>query len=154
MRSRGRIARISPKRRRFRAQDLKLIDTAVAGSAILLKNGQDVSAQSPNEGDPLESESAHAGRACRIQGRFLYFVVIDGRLTGYSTGTTNAQSAQLMLAIGATDAINLDGGGSTELVRADQIGQPFIVDTPSGGAERFDASAIGVHALKLPQLPF
>jgi exopolysaccharide biosynthesis protein len=70
------------------------------------------------------------------------------------TGTTNAQSAQLMKAIGADDAINLDGGGSTELVRADQIGVPFIVNTPSGGAERLDASAIGVHALNLPELPF
>jgi exopolysaccharide biosynthesis protein len=59
-----------------------------------------------------------------------------------------------MLAAGATDAINLDGGGSTEMVRADVLGQPFIVNTPSGGAERFDAVGFGVHALPLPQLPF
>ncbi|HEY4298170.1 MAG TPA: phosphodiester glycosidase family protein [Paraburkholderia sp.] len=133
-------------------QDLKLIDTAVSGSAILLKNGQDISAQSPNEGDPL-NPNPRTLVGLSQQGRFLYFVVIDGRIAGYSTGTTNAQSAQLMKAIGADDAINLDGGGSTELVRADRTGVPFIVDTPSGGAERLDASAIGVHALKLPQLP-
>jgi hypothetical protein len=130
-------------------QDLKLIDSAVSGSAILVQNGQDISAQSPNEGDPL-NPNPRTLAGLSHDGRFLYFVVIDGRVTGYSAGTTNAQSAQLMLAIGATDAINLDGGGSTELVRADQIGTPFIVNTPSGGAERFDASAIGVHALKLP----
>jgi exopolysaccharide biosynthesis protein len=134
------------------AQDLKLIDTAVSGSAILLKNGQDLSAQSPNEGDPLDPNPRTLVGLSQ-QGRFLYFVVIDGRVAGYSTGTTNAQSAQLMKAIGADDAINLDGGGSTELVRADQLGVPFIVNTPSGGAERLDASAIGVHALKLPELP-
>lgn len=56
-----------------------------------------------------------------------------------------------MKAIGADDAINLDGGGSTELVCADQVGVPFIVNTPIGGPERFDASAIGAHAFKLPQ---
>lgn len=130
-------------------QELQLIDSAVSGSAILLKNGQDVSAQSPNEGDPL-NPNPRTLAGLSHDGRFLYFVAIDGRVTGYSAGTTNAQSAKLMQAIGATDAINLDGGGSTELVRADQIGQPFIVNTPSGGAERFDASAIGVHAIKLP----
>jgi len=40
------------------------------------------------------------------------------------------------------------------MVRADVLGQPFIVNTPSGGAERFDAVGFGVHALPLPQLPF
>ncbi|CAB3767714.1 phosphodiester glycosidase family protein [Paraburkholderia humisilvae] len=133
--------------------ELRLIQTAVAGSAILLKNGQDVSAQSPNEGDPL-NPNPRTVVGLSEGGRFLYMVVIDGRLPGYSTGTTNEQSAQLMKAIGATDAINLDGGGSTEMVRADQIGKPFIVDTPSGGAERFDAVGFGVHALPLPRLPF
>jgi len=134
------------------AEDLKLIDTAVAGSAILLRNGQDVSAQSPNEGDPL-NPNPRTLVGLSNQGRFLYLTVIDGRVAGYSAGTTNAQSAQLMKAIGADDAINLDGGGSTELVSAQHGGVPFIVNTPSGGAERLDAAAIGVHALKLPDLP-
>ena len=74
-------------------------------------------------------------------------------IAGYSTDTNNAQSAQLMKAIGADDAMNLDGGGSTEPVGADQTGVPFIVDTASGGAEWLDASAIGVHAIKLPEVP-
>ncbi|MDQ7981608.1 phosphodiester glycosidase family protein [Paraburkholderia sp. SARCC-3016] len=132
--------------------ELRVIQTAIAGSAILLKNGQDVSAQSPNEGDPL-NPNPRTLVGLSDNGRFLYMVVIDGRVPGYSTGTTNEQSAQLMKAIGATDAINLDGGGSTELVRADRIGMPFIVNTPSGGVERFDAVGFGFHALALPDLP-
>ena len=83
-------------------------------------------------------------------GHFLYLVVIDGRLTGYSLGTTHAQSAALMLALGCGSALNLDGGGSTEMVRADVIGQPYIVNTPSGGAERCDAVGFGVFADPLP----
>jgi hypothetical protein len=128
---------------------LPSVNTAVAGSAIIVKNGQDVSAASPNEGDPL-NPNPRTLVGLSDHGRYLYLVAIDGRLPGYSTGTTNAQSAALMLAVGATDAINLDGGGSTELVRADVPGQPYIVNTPSGGAERFDASALGVYARRLP----
>jgi len=55
-----------------------------------------------------------------------------------------------MLALGGGSALNLDGGGSTEMVRADVLGQPYIVNNHSGGAERFDAAAFGVHALPLP----
>jgi exopolysaccharide biosynthesis protein len=132
---------------------LPSVNTAVSGSAIIVKNGQDISATSPNEGDPL-NPNPRTLVGLSDHGRYLYLVAIDGRLTGYSAGTTNAQSAALMLAVGATDAINLDGGGSTELVRADVPGQPYIVNTPSGGAERFDASALGVYALPLPRLPF
>jgi exopolysaccharide biosynthesis protein len=55
-----------------------------------------------------------------------------------------------MLALGCGSALNLDGGGSTERVRADVIGQPYIVNNPSGGAERFDAAALGVYAYPLP----
>jgi hypothetical protein len=43
-------------------------------------------------------------------------VTVDGRQPGYSVGMTLPEAAELMLALGATDAINLDGGGSTTFV--------------------------------------
>jgi exopolysaccharide biosynthesis protein len=129
---------------------LGLINTAVAGSAIIVHNGQDVSASSPNEGDP-NNPNPRTMVGLSDNGRYLYLAVIDGRVPGYSTGTTNAQSAAMMMAIGATEALNLDGGGSTEMVRADVPGQPYIVNNPSGGAERFDAAALGVYARDLPK---
>jgi hypothetical protein len=58
-----------------------------------------------------------------------------------------------MLALGCDSALNLDGGGSTEMVRADTLGVPYIVNNPSGGAERFDAAALGVYALPLNGTP-
>jgi exopolysaccharide biosynthesis protein len=127
--------------------------TAVAGSAIIVQNGKDISASSPNEGDPT-NPNPRTLVGLSDHGRYLYLVVIDGRVTGYSAGTTNAQSAALMLAIGCDSAVNLDGGGSSEMVRADVLGKPFILNTPSGGAERFDAAALGVYAQELPRLPF
>ena len=41
-------------------------------------------------------------------------------------------------------------GGSTEMVRADKLGEPYILNNPSGGAERYDAAALGVYAELLP----
>lgn len=133
--------------------DVAHVRTAVAGSAIIVKDGKDVSASSPNEGDPA-NPNPRTLVGLSDHGRYLYLVTIDGRVPGYSTGTTNAQSAALMLALGCDSALNLDGGGSTEMVRADTLGKPFIVNSPSGGAERFDAAALGVYAEALPKLPF
>ncbi len=55
-----------------------------------------------------------------------------------------------MLAFGAFNAINLDGGGSTDLVEDNGHGGATIVNRPSGGAERFDANQLGIRALLLP----
>ncbi|HEY2532392.1 MAG TPA: phosphodiester glycosidase family protein [Xanthobacteraceae bacterium] len=129
--------------------NLARVYNAVAGSAIIVQNGQDVSASSPNEGDPADPNPRTLTGLSR-HGRYLYLVVIDGRVPGYSIGTTNEQSAQLMLALGCYSALNLDGGGSTEMVRADVLGHPYIVNNPSGGAERYDAAALGVYADPLP----
>jgi exopolysaccharide biosynthesis protein len=129
--------------------DLGNVYTAVAGSAIIVKDGVDVSASSPAEGDPLHPNPRTVVGLSR-DGRFLYLAVIDGRVTGYSLGTTNAQSAALMLAIGCDTALNLDGGGSSEIVSANTLGEPYILNNPSGGTERFDAAALGVYALALP----
>jgi exopolysaccharide biosynthesis protein len=128
--------------------DLSTTWTAVAGSAIIVQNGVDISASSPDEGDPGDPNPRTLVGLSKDR-RFLYLAVIDGRVTGYSIGTTNEQSAVFMLAIGCDSALNLDGGGSTEMVRADTPGQPYIVNNPSGGAERYDAAALGVYALPL-----
>jgi exopolysaccharide biosynthesis protein len=68
-----------------------------------VQDGQDVSASSPNEGDPADP-NPRTVVGLSPDGRFLYLAVIDGRVTGYSLGTTNAQSAALMLALGCGSA--------------------------------------------------
>jgi exopolysaccharide biosynthesis protein len=45
----------------------------------------------------------------------LVVVVVDGREYGYSAGMTLRQLADFMAALGARDAINLDGGGSSTM---------------------------------------
>lgn len=55
----------------------------------------------------------------RDGGRTLLVVVVDGRQAPYSVGMTLRELAVLFRALGATDALNLDGGGSSAIVTAD-----------------------------------
>jgi hypothetical protein len=54
------------------------------------------------------------------QGR-VSIVAVDGRRPGYSEGMTLQELGDYLLAHGAVDALNLDGGGSTTLVIRGQI---------------------------------
>lgn len=51
-------------------------------------------------------------------GKRLLLATIDGRQKGYSDGMSLRETADLMLALGARDALNLDGGGSSTMVIA------------------------------------
>jgi hypothetical protein len=48
-------------------------------------------------------------------------VTIDGRQAGYSEGVALPEAASLMVGLGAAEALNLDGGGSTTLVVANRV---------------------------------
>ncbi|MES1042733.1 phosphodiester glycosidase family protein [Peribacillus simplex] len=50
----------------------------------------------------------------------LLFVTIDGRAPGWSVGANFKESAKVMKSLGAVDAINLDGGGSTTMTLGDE----------------------------------
>lgn len=55
----------------------------------------------------------------------LLFVTIDGRAPGWSVGANFEESANIMKSLGAVDAINLDGGGSTTMtVGDDRVTRP------------------------------
>jgi hypothetical protein len=69
----------------------------------------------------------------------ILLVVVDGRQPGYSTGMTMQEFARLFLDLGAVDAMNLDGGGSSTMVVNGEV-----VNRPSEGVERSVGSAIVV----------
>jgi hypothetical protein len=70
------------------------------------------------------------------------FVVVDGRQPKLSVGMTLEELADLMVSLGCTEAMNTDGGGSTEMaVNVPQKNSPGtskleIVNSPSDGPER------------------
>ncbi|MCX7049918.1 MAG: phosphodiester glycosidase family protein [Candidatus Sumerlaeota bacterium] len=63
--------------------------------------------------------------------RTLVLFTVDGRQKGVSEGMTSREAASLLHSdYGVTDAINLDGGGSTTLCFADP--KPRVVNLPCG----------------------
>ncbi len=131
------------------SMDLSNVFNAVAGSAQIVQNGVNIGAQSPNEGDPPHP-NPRTDAGISQNGQFLYLVTIDGRQNGYSAGTTITETADMMMAFGAYNALNLDGGGSTVMVRSNGQGGAIDLNKPSGGTERYDADSLGVFALALP----
>jgi hypothetical protein len=80
----------------------------------------------------------------RSGGRQLLILVLDGA-AAYRSGMTVAEEAAAMRSLGAADAFNLDGGGSSELVSRDPGAASVTVrNHPSGGAERPVANGVGV----------
>lgn len=76
-------------------------------------------------------------------GRRVYLVVADGRSPA-STGLSLRETAGLLSDLGASDAVNLDGGGSTTMaVKTPGTPQATVRNTPSDGQQRQVANGIG-----------
>jgi len=99
-------------------------------------------------GGPSFATARHPRTAVGIanNGRRLFLVVVDGRRLPYSDGMTLRELARLMLSLGARDALNLDGGGSTTmLVENAKTRQLEIVNRPSDATgERFVGDALAI----------
>ena len=67
----------------------------------------------------------------------LLLVTVDGRGRDGSVGMSLRELAALFVRLGASDALNLDGGGSTTMVIGDQV-----QNSPSDGPERAVSSAL------------
>lgn len=80
-------------------------------------------------------------------GRTLVIIAIDGRQKGWSVGITLPELAELFLRQGCTDAVNLDGGGSTAFVVLDSAGR-VTGNRPSDGAHRPVANHLAVIVTK------
>ncbi|HBG01534.1 MAG TPA: hypothetical protein DDW87_08185, partial [Firmicutes bacterium] len=77
-----------------------------------------------------------AGRAPRTaigltDDQKLLFVTVNGRQPNISVGMTLHELGNLLIELGALQAMNLDGGGSTTMVIRD-----FVLNLPSDGKER------------------
>jgi hypothetical protein len=118
------------------------IANAVGGFQRILASGEVT-------GRALRGTDRHPRSAAGISadGRFLYLLVIDGRRPG-SVGSTEAETARALRALGAVEGINFDGGGSTSLVLRYPDGRVRPVNTPIHdlipGRERAVAGCLGV----------
>jgi uncharacterized protein YigE (DUF2233 family) len=80
-------------------------------------------------------------------GDILYLLVIDGRRLG-SIGATETEIGIILQKLGASDGLNLDGGGSTALALKYPDGKVRTVNTPIHGGipglERAVAACLGI----------
>lgn len=95
-------------------------------------------------GDHVELRHPRTAVGFDETGTRAYFVVVDGRQT-HSIGMNLYELGELMAQLGADDAINLDGGGSAEMVaRMPGDTGTTILNSPSDGYERSDANGLGL----------
>lgn len=131
--------------------DPKGIKLAVSGFSFILTKGE---LMKPDK--PLHPRTFYGLSKDR---NTLYIGVVDGRQKGFSEGMTCHEGAQLMKYLGAFDAVNMDGGGSTTLVSC-KGGKNKLVNSPSDAkfakkdkhkATRHVATALGVCVGKSKQ---
>jgi hypothetical protein len=81
-------------------------------------------------------------------GSRMILLTVDGRATG-SRGLSLKEMGRLMINLGADDALNLDGGGSsTMLARSPGEAASEVVNDPSDGGERLIPNGLGLLPVK------
>jgi hypothetical protein len=113
---------------------------AIGGLPRIVRNGN-ISIESEREGGSASfTNNRHPRSAIGFNAdtsRF-FFVTVDGRQPGYSEGMTLPELAAFMRELGCTQALNLDGGGSTTMVVRNKV-----VNRPSDATgERAVANAL------------
>lgn len=121
------------KRAILRLDSADAVVESVGGSPILLKDGKRWLSG--------PSDSFTVGRHPRTlvgwtPGGDVLLVTVDGRQLGLSVGMSLFEAADLLLALGATEGVNLDGGGSTTfVVRGAVVNHPSDVSVRAGNQE-------------------
>jgi hypothetical protein len=124
--------------------DTSNVWTAIAGSSIILQNGLAIAPPNGSSGDPFKPNPRSAIGISQ-DNSFLYLMVIDGR-SAASVGVTQQQTGEFLALFGAYNGLNLDGGGSSALVKSDAPGSVTVLNTPSGGTQRLDGNNFAVFA--------
>lgn len=91
----------------------KYVHNALGGSQMILCNGNVISSYANNAGDPSYDAPRTAVGYNADKSR-LYLCVVDGRSSGWSNGCTVKMMGDIMKALGCSDALNFDGGGSSQ----------------------------------------
>lgn len=122
----------------------------LCGGILLVENGKSV----------VTGKSKRQPRTCvgLKPGHKLLLVVVDGRQPDHSEGMTYDELAALLVGLGATEGMELDGGGSATFVVADPVptvlNVPITTEVPAGikipppGIQRRNGNNLAVFAVK------
>ncbi|MEN0110076.1 MAG: phosphodiester glycosidase family protein [Planctomycetota bacterium] len=143
----GDLAEIIPP-----ASDTAGVHTAIGAFGVVLRRGQphrDLSTPA----DVLDGQHPRTAVGIADGGKTLILLVVDGRQPGDSEGVTLEELGELFRLLGASDAVNLDGGGTTAMAIEGPSGRATLVNQPIDGKvvgrQRVSASHLGVYADRL-----
>ena len=113
----------------------------IGGNVILVKHGKLV---------PHNNKIRHPRTVVGLDasGTKLVLLVVDGRKRGIAVGMSYDELAAEMLRLGCTEALNLDGGGSSVMAVREAGGQLKILNQPTDGRERAVADVLGISVEK------
>ncbi|WP_245641924.1 phosphodiester glycosidase family protein [Nonomuraea candida] len=115
------------------------VKAAVGGNWVLVKDGV-----VQNSADPAAHPRTAVGFSA--DGRKMYLLTVDGRQAD-SRGVTLNELAAMMADLGAANALNLDGGGSsTMLAREPGSAEVQVENSPSDGGERHVPNGLALYA--------
>jgi formylglycine-generating enzyme required for sulfatase activity len=103
---------------------------AVAVSAAIVTGGANTATGTDSLSTDLNPRTA-AGISA--DGNKLIIMTVDGRNDSVSLGVSLSELADLMIEYGVANAINLDGGGSTQLI-INEGTSPYVANIPSEAA--------------------
>lgn len=125
--------------------DGKIREAVCGRSTLLLKNGEQLD-QSGNT-MPVANMEPRTAIGVSQDGKEVYLMVVDGRNFYYSNGADLLDLMNLMSACGASDALNLDGGGSSTFIARDGAeGELKLLNWPTdqGGVMRKVATGLAI----------
>lgn len=119
------------------------IQFAISGGSVLLKNGNIVSTKGA-AGNPNGS-AARTGLGINQAGDQLIIATVDS--SGPYRGVSQQDFASILKELGAYNALNLDGGGSTTMaIKPIEKQAVEVANKPSGGSQRKVSNGVGVYS--------
>ncbi len=127
--------------------DFEKIKLSAGSNSFLVKEGRVAEFQ-----EVLRGKNARTAVASAENGRVLYLAAVARN--DESTGVEQEELAELLVAMGVEEALNLDGGGSTTMV-AQNLGDTELtaVVQPQGGWQRPVPDSLGVFNTAPPGRP-
>jgi hypothetical protein len=111
---------------------------ALGGNQLLIQNGQIVAPD-----DPLHPRTAVGFSQ---DGKKMFLLTVDGRQGAFLLGLNLKDLAAILKEMGAYNALNLDGGGSSTMVaREPGTADPRVQNTPSDGGERLVPNGLALY---------
>lgn len=117
------------------------VDFAFCGFGLVMTNGvpTDYARRGYPKPSPRTVFGLDAGR------RTLVLLVVDGRQPTYSVGAYGMDLCEILIGEGVTDAVGMDGGGSSTLSVFDaKRGRAWTLNRPSDGRPRRNALNVGI----------